>query len=621
MLQKVSFCLLIFGLIVFSVAVSEDIIRATTLDLVPMGTHYTQTLPEVTDGSMFNGMKAAITIANYVEDIEVLFPYTYLAMRGADIDIICPAGQTEALAGDYTKPTWIIPCIAADTLSENDWTSYDIMIVPGGAGIYYLRNDSYIIDGMNAFMTTLGNGSPKVFAPICAGSEICVSVNCSFLNDSSDITTAGSPTSAQVLIDGGMDYILSDLVVMHDYSENGTVKRENAYVIGHDPTAHSVWTQSIGYALTGITEDLSDSDPYAYINDYSNVFVDCPNDLSEMYGEFTFGDTDYYKTLDIADLDGSVEGMSVGIIASRGASWNEYAYFYDAFTKNGANVSVYCPWVLDGDYVDRQEFKNGMIPIAYVFCDALFTDKPTPEILVIPSGVWANTTFRRMSVGIIASRGASWNEYAYFYDAFTKNGANVSVYCPWVLDGDYVDRQEFKNGMIPIAYVFCDALFTDKPTPEILVIPSGVWANTTFRSDPNVFGMIANANHVIAIGEAVEHLAAAGVLTVCPVSTTDFAVNYITNKSITSYSTVKPVTVCEVNNKKYITAVGPESSLSSIVNAFSSMKNDHPKKDSSSNAPMIIAWIITSVSIVGFIVLLILTLLSLKKSKGGYVPV
>eukprot|EP00764_Aduncisulcus_paluster_P012003 gnl/Carplike_NY0171/4954_a6755_324.p1 GENE.gnl/Carplike_NY0171/4954_a6755_324~~gnl/Carplike_NY0171/4954_a6755_324.p1 ORF type:complete len:534 (+),score=133.57 gnl/Carplike_NY0171/4954_a6755_324:236-1603(+) len=455
-------------------------------------------------------------------------------MRGADIDIICPAGQTEALAGDYTKPTWIIPCIAADTLSENDWTSYDIMIVPGGAGIYYLRNDSYIIDGMNAFMTTLGNGSPKVFAPICAGSEICVSVNCSFLNDSSDITTAGSPTSAQVLIDGGMDYILSDLVVMHDYSENGTVKRENAYVIGHDPTAHSVWTQSIGYALTGITEDLSDSDPYAYINDYSNVFVDCPNDLSEMYGEFTFGDTDYYKTLDIADLDGSVEGMSVGIIASRGASWNEYAYFYDAFTKNGANVSVYCPWVLDGDYVDRQEFKNGMIPIAYVFCDALFTDKPTPEILVIPSGVWANTTF---------------------------------------------------------------------------------------RSDPNVFGMIANANHVIAIGEAVEHLAAAGVLTVCPVSTTDFAVNYITNKSITSYSTVKPVTVCEVNNKKYITAVGPESSLSSIVNAFSSMKNDHPKKDSSSNAPMIIAWIITSVSIVGFIVLLILTLLSLKKSKGGYVPV
>eukprot|EP01029_Cantina_marsupialis_P027904 TRINITY_DN774153_c0_g1_i1.p1 TRINITY_DN774153_c0_g1~~TRINITY_DN774153_c0_g1_i1.p1 ORF type:complete len:532 (-),score=156.13 TRINITY_DN774153_c0_g1_i1:154-1749(-) len=362
-----------------AVVFCADVVRVDKLDKVPMGSHYTQKLPTVTDPKMFDGKTAAVVIGNYVEDIEVLFPYTYLAQRGAKIDIICTEGLTKVLAGDFTKPTWILQCTGSDKVTTEQWKSYDIMVVPGGAGIYFVRNDEKIIKGLNAFMTTLDTKEKtKVFAPICAGAEICIDVDC-ITRFGNDKTIAGSPTSSQVLIDAGFDY-KTDLVVSH-----------GRIIVGHNPEAHSEWTQAIGKLMSGKTEPLSANDPYKFVD--TKVFVDCPNNLDDMRKDFSYGAKDYYKTLTIPTIE-NLKGKNVAVIASRGSSWNEYAYMKDAFAKNGANVKVYCTWMLQGDYGNAQEFKNGMIPTAYVPCDGSINAAITAEIVVIPSGIWANTVLR-----------------------------------------------------------------------------------------------------------------------------------------------------------------------------------------------------------------------------------
>ncbi len=194
---------------------------------------YDMTQPPVVDAGEFKGLKVAIMAATGAEDVEVIYPYIFMAARGATVEIIGPDWQKDAgiSLADWTKPTYVLPMTHTCTEAADMGLKYDVIIVAGGSWCSTVLRNSPKCVGL--VKSALKSSTNAIVAPLCSGNEVMIPTG--ILGEHIEIT--GSGFSGDVLTLAGAKYMNQKVVVPTAY--------HGRLVSGQDPFAMFQWVQAL----------------------------------------------------------------------------------------------------------------------------------------------------------------------------------------------------------------------------------------------------------------------------------------------------------------------------------------------------------------------------------------
>ena len=176
---------------------ASEVISPIKESQVPSGTVYPIQQPAVESAELFRGKKVAILASHGVEENEIVFPYTYLTQRGAQVDILVPSWTAEGItAVQFLKPTlWVK---GSATFAQALDRKYDLMILTGGAwNAQVVRGDA---EALKLIKTHYQQG--RELAAICAGTSVLIN---SGIAEGTRLT--GSPGVAIDLIHAGAHFV------------------------------------------------------------------------------------------------------------------------------------------------------------------------------------------------------------------------------------------------------------------------------------------------------------------------------------------------------------------------------------------------------------------------------
>lgn len=165
-------------------------------------------------------MKAAILVAQDVQDEEYLYPYYRLQEYGADLDVILSPSKTGSNpTGKYGIPLkWNISSMEADLANK----TYDVIVIPGGWCPEILRLDKHIIniirkhDSCGCVIGAICHGPQVLLSAKLHGLQGCVLSGYQGICD--DITNAGYVYSPDLVVQ--YDGHLLTIVTAPHYKDN-----------------------------------------------------------------------------------------------------------------------------------------------------------------------------------------------------------------------------------------------------------------------------------------------------------------------------------------------------------------------------------------------------------------
>ena len=146
-----------------------DVFESVHPTQVPSGIPYSAVQPPVEDPTLFAGKRVGILASHGVEESEIVFPYTFLVERGANVEVLTPEWAPDGIvASQFLKPTLFVK--SSRTFRNAPTVTYDLLILTGGAwNAQVVRSDS---DALNLIKAHYGAGRPV--AAICAGTSILI---------------------------------------------------------------------------------------------------------------------------------------------------------------------------------------------------------------------------------------------------------------------------------------------------------------------------------------------------------------------------------------------------------------------------------------------------------------
>lgn len=182
---------------------SGSIFSPVSSQQIPQGTPPNVQQPPVESSQLFLGKRVAILASHGVEESEIVFPYTYLVQRGAQVDILVPDWTPEGIiTSRFLMPSLFVK--ASGTFTQGLLIRYDLVVLTGGAwNAQVVRSDE---KALQLIRSQYQKGLP--LAAICAGSEVLINAG---LTRGFNLT--GSPVIKQDLINAGARYQNLPLVI------------------------------------------------------------------------------------------------------------------------------------------------------------------------------------------------------------------------------------------------------------------------------------------------------------------------------------------------------------------------------------------------------------------------
>eukprot|EP00768_Dysnectes_brevis_P006689 gnl/Dysnectes_brevis/5369_a7686_584.p1 GENE.gnl/Dysnectes_brevis/5369_a7686_584~~gnl/Dysnectes_brevis/5369_a7686_584.p1 ORF type:complete len:463 (+),score=73.01 gnl/Dysnectes_brevis/5369_a7686_584:186-1574(+) len=348
-------------------------VSVTSLDQLVPGDPYDLRLPEIVYD--LSRATVAIVLGDKTEDVEGFYPLNYFLDRNAEVVTICPDTATlydnQVFVNDFTKPTYSVTCdLIASELSKEDWLAFDAVVVVGGAGVYFIRDDPALIRGLQHYYHHAGED--RVLAPICAGGETAIDFGLV------DANVTCSPTSADELESAG--YIWTGNLVEW-YLGNS---RQATVVMGLDPTAHYTWTTRIGWVLNGRKGSPS-------VETLSEIVATPRAQWESLYSISQLTADEEARSWAFPRHFPPSTDLRVGIIMARG----------------GANLHSEYPWQCLGDYCNTQlicpgwsfpavQLDSAQRPSSLAQCDVALesADGSDYDLLIVTGGQWGATVLR-----------------------------------------------------------------------------------------------------------------------------------------------------------------------------------------------------------------------------------
>jgi len=176
---------------------ANDVISPIQDYQIPAGDPYAVTQPAVESADLFRGKKVAILVSHGVEETEMVFPFTYLTDRGADVEILVPSWTPRGVSAvQFLKPTLFVKATA--TFAQGWNRHYDLVVILGGAwNAQVVRGDA---DALKLVRRQYDEGLP--LAAICAGTSVLIDAGIA-----KGTRLTGSPTVKIDLINAGAEFV------------------------------------------------------------------------------------------------------------------------------------------------------------------------------------------------------------------------------------------------------------------------------------------------------------------------------------------------------------------------------------------------------------------------------
>jgi protease I len=180
-------------------------------DQVPSGLTYRVDQPAIESPVEFEGKRVAVLASHGVEESEILYPFTYLVNRGAQVDVVVPDWTAEGVvASQFLKPTLFVK--GSQTFRSAQAIEYDLVVLTGGAwNAQVVRSDAEAIK-----LVTAHYEAGRPLAAICAGTAVLINAG---IAKGQRLT--GSPVVAPDLVNAGATFIDEPVV----YGENLVTSR------------------------------------------------------------------------------------------------------------------------------------------------------------------------------------------------------------------------------------------------------------------------------------------------------------------------------------------------------------------------------------------------------------
>lgn len=208
--------------IVKSDATNSSVFEPVREEQVPSGLSYDISQPLVEQQDLFAGKRVAILASHGVEEDEIVFPYEYLAKRGAVVDVLVPEWTPQGIVvSRFLKPTLFIH--ASGTFQSGIGVTYDLIVLTGGAwNSQVVRNDH---DALALVSDQYRSG--RALAAICSGTTILINAG---LAQGTIMT--GSPAVRIDLVNAGAKYFDEPLVMTDRLATSRTPDDLPAFITG-----------------------------------------------------------------------------------------------------------------------------------------------------------------------------------------------------------------------------------------------------------------------------------------------------------------------------------------------------------------------------------------------------
>lgn len=196
-MKKTVLIAVIVAFIGFSQSSHASVFKPVRPEQVPAGMAYRLRMPSTESPQLFAGKRVAILASHGVEEAEITYPYTYLANRGAQVDVLVPEWTSQGIvASRFLKPTLFVQATNTFRAATNE--HYDLIVLTGGAwNAQVLRGDG---DALNLINQHYRSGKP--LAAICAGTAVLINAGLA-----RGLPVAGSPAVRTDLENAGARYI------------------------------------------------------------------------------------------------------------------------------------------------------------------------------------------------------------------------------------------------------------------------------------------------------------------------------------------------------------------------------------------------------------------------------